>query len=100
MESQMYEDKEDSVFNCYQRAHQNTLESYPAFIALLLSSGLGYPLTASTFGMIWVVGRVFYSLGYYSGDPRKRMRGMWHMAGLLGLLATTCVFGCRLALSL
>jgi glutathione S-transferase len=43
----MYEDKEDSVFNCYQRAHQNTMESYPAFLALLLLSGLSYPITAS-----------------------------------------------------
>lgn len=44
---QMYEDAEDSVFNCYQRAHQNTLENYPAFLALLLISGFEYPITAS-----------------------------------------------------
>jgi glutathione S-transferase len=46
----MYEDKEDSVFNCYQRAHQNTLEAYPAFLGLLLVGGLGYPITSS----VWV----------------------------------------------
>ncbi|KAH7434091.1 hypothetical protein KP509_07G100600 [Ceratopteris richardii] len=94
----MYEDKEDSVFNCYQRAHQNTLESYPAFMSLLILGGLGYPITASVFGMIWVAGRVVYSLGYFSGDPRKRLQGAWHMIGLLGLLGTTCVFGVRMVL--
>ena len=48
--TQMYEDEENSVFNCYQRAHQNTLEGYPAFISLLLVSGLGYPITSA----MWV----------------------------------------------
>ncbi|KAI5056688.1 hypothetical protein GOP47_0028506 [Adiantum capillus-veneris] len=93
----MYEDKDRSVFNCYQRAHQNTLEGFPAFLSLLLLGGLAYPLTSSLFGMTWVAGRVVYSLCYYSGDPRKRMKGMWHIVGLLGLLVTTCITGCQLA---
>ena len=95
----MYEDKEDSLFDCYQRAHQNTLEGYPAFLSLLLLGGLGYPVVSSIFGMIWVTGRVFYSLGYYSGDPKKRLQGAWYVVGLLGLLVTTSVFGVRLVLA-
>ncbi|CAI5479825.1 unnamed protein product [Closterium sp. Yama58-4] len=91
----MYEDKEDSLFNCYQRAHQNTLESYPAFLSLLLIAGYAYPITASACGMVWVIGRVFYSLGYYTGNPRNRVQGMWGTFGLLGLLVTAGVFGVR-----
>eukprot|EP00850_Spirogloea_muscicola_P020517 SM000219S06662 [mRNA] locus=s219:30464:31965:+ [translate_table: standard] len=91
----MFEDKDDSVFNCYQRAHQNTMESYPAFIAMLLLSGLAYPLTAAVFGTVWIVGRLVYSMGYYSGDPKKRHQGAWHSFGLMGLIGTACVFAFR-----
>lgn len=92
----MYEDTEISVFNCYQRAHQNTLEAYPAYLTLLVLGGLGFPLTSAILGLVWVVGRLLYSLGYYTGDPSKRMRGVFHVFGLLGLLITTCVYGFRL----
>ncbi|CAM6068877.1 unnamed protein product [Sphagnum tenellum] len=96
----MYEDAEVSLFNCYQRAHQNTLESYPAFLSLLIVGGFGYPITASVCGAIWVLGRVFYSLGYYTGDPNNRFKGMWNTFGLLGLLITCLTFGVRQVLPL
>ena len=35
----MYSDKQP-LFNCYQRAHQNTLENIPTFLALVLLAGL------------------------------------------------------------
>ncbi|KAJ7517254.1 hypothetical protein O6H91_21G015900 [Diphasiastrum complanatum] len=96
----MYEDVEGSIFNCYQRAHQNTLENYPAFLVLLLVSGLAYPITASIFGLVWVIGRVFYSFGYYTGDPQNRLKGAWNTFGLLGLLVTSLVFTYRQLVSL
>ncbi|CAI5514045.1 unnamed protein product [Closterium sp. Naga37s-1] len=87
---QMYEDKEGSLFNCYQRAHQNTLESHPAF-----PPHRSAPLCAPGCGMVWAIGRVFYSLGYYTGNPRNRVQGMWGTFGLLGLLVMAGVFGVR-----
>lgn len=75
-------------FNCAQRVHQNTLENVPFYLAMLLVSGVKYPCLAATFGFVWVVGRVVYSVGYYSGDPAKRMPGfaLSMLGGLLPLL--------------
>lgn len=71
----MYSDKHPD-FNCFQRAHQNTLENVPFLLATLPFAGIRHPCVAAAFGAMWIVARVFYSLGYYTGDPRKRMPGV------------------------
>ncbi|KAA1068434.1 hypothetical protein PGT21_025152 [Puccinia graminis f. sp. tritici] len=73
-------------FNCAQRAHANTLESLPFFLFSLLFTGLRHPRFSASCGALWVVGRVFYTLGYNTGDPAKRSRGVFHNFGTLGLL--------------
>jgi len=70
----MYSDNEP-VFNCYQRVHQNTLERVPIFLAILLSTGLFNAKMAAAFGFLWLIGRVIYSLGYYTGKPNNRLAG-------------------------
>lgn len=55
------------LFNCYQRVHQNTLEGYPLFLMLLFTGGLQHPIQSSVAGVVWIIGRVIYSLGYYTG---------------------------------
>jgi len=85
---QMYSDK-DPLFNCIQRAHQNTLENYPQFLLLLFIAGLECPVYAAMAGLVWVLGRIAYALGYYSGDPAKRMRGGFGYFGLFFLLGTS-----------
>nr|KAJ3418753.1 Microsomal glutathione S-transferase 3 [Polyrhizophydium stewartii] len=67
----MYAERHDAekdsakhIFNCTQRAHQNTLEWYPSFLLLR-----------------WV-----FAEGYCTGDPAKRNRGVFGMLGLLALL--------------
>jgi len=85
---QMYSDK-DPLFNCIQRAHQNTLENYPQFLLLLFIAGLECPVYSAIAGLVWVLGRIAYALGYYSGDPANRMRGVFGYFGLFFLLGTS-----------
>jgi glutathione S-transferase len=84
----MYSDDNDK-FNCIQRVHQNTLENYPQFLALLFIGGLHLPKITAAAGCFYLLGRIVYAHGYYSGDPKKRLRGMFGMAGLLVMLGTT-----------
>ncbi|KAF9586668.1 Microsomal glutathione S-transferase 3 [Lunasporangiospora selenospora] len=79
-------DKKKMIFNCYQRVHQNTLEGYSSYLVSLLIAGLQYPRASAALGLIWCLGRVFYSIGYTSGDPQKRMWGAWGHIGDMGLL--------------
>lgn len=80
----MYSDKHP-IFNCHQRAHQNTLEYVPFFYAMLLLAGLRHPLGAAAAGAVFVVGRVIYVLGYSTGDPEKRIPGAI-LSGLMGMV--------------
>ena len=90
----MYSDNDS--FNCYQRAHQNTLEGFPMFLVLLIFGGLTFPKMSAIAGIIWIVGRVFYALGYYTGDPSKRMRGAFGYIGLLSLLVFSIITALKL----
>uniref|UniRef100_A0A8C4ZWQ2 Glutathione S-transferase 3, mitochondrial n=1 Tax=Gadus morhua TaxID=8049 RepID=A0A8C4ZWQ2_GADMO len=82
----MYSDK-DQVFNCIQRAHQNTLEVYPQWLVFQTIAALVYPVsTFSVLGAIWVTSRFSYAWGYYTGDPSKRMKGAYGYIGYLGVI--------------
>ncbi|XP_039642177.1 microsomal glutathione S-transferase 3b [Perca fluviatilis] len=81
----MYSDKEQ-VFNCIQRAHQNTLEVYPQWLVFQTIAALVYPLSASVLGAIWVTSRFSYAWGYYTGDPAKRMNGAYGYIGYFGVI--------------
>ena len=41
-----------------QKGHQNSLELLPTFNALLLVAGLKHPITAASFGAVYLVGRI------------------------------------------
>jgi len=88
----MYSDKEP-VFNCIQRAHQNTLEVYTTFLILLFLSGIQHPCLAAGCGALWLVGRYLYAQGYYTGDPSKRNRGAVGYIGLITMLVCTIKLG-------
>jgi len=87
---------DNKLFNCYQRAHQNTLENYPQFLMLLFIGGLAHPCLTALSGVVWIAGKVSYSLGYYSGEPAKRMNGTYSYLGLLTMLGTSISFTLRL----
>jgi len=84
----MYSDK-CNEFNCVQRAHQNTLEGYPMFIMLLIFGGLQHPCLSAAAGALYLVARVVYAQGYYTGDPAKRNRGAFGYLGFFTLLGCT-----------
>ncbi|CAL8082502.1 unnamed protein product [Orchesella dallaii] len=92
----MYSPTNDK-FNCYQRAHQNTLEGYPTFLLVLLIGGLEMPVLSALAGLVWIAGKVSYAQGYFTGDPKNRLRGSYGYLGLLTLLVATLKFAIRLA---
>eukprot|EP00954_Amorphochlora_amoebiformis_P015131 1185251-Amorphochlora_amoeboformis.AAC.3 len=61
-ESNKHADK----FNSVQRAHQNTLESWPMVMTLMVANGVLFPKFSAACGAMWAVGRVIYGAGYAS----------------------------------
>lgn len=91
----MYADKAEAekdpklnVFNCTQRAHQNTLEILPVYNTLLLVGGLKYPEISAAAGVVFLLGRMVFVSGYVTGNPAKRTRGAFGFLGLITLLGT------------
>lgn len=63
------------VFERYFRAHQNTLEQLVAFVpAMWLFATYVDPTWAGWLGLVFVVGRVVYLVGYVA-DPARREIG-------------------------
>lgn len=87
----MYSDENNgqNIYNCVQRAHQNTLENYPEFLFFLMAGGVAHPCLSSAAGLVWIAGKVVYALGYYTGKPEKRVKGAFSYIGLLTLLGTS-----------
>lgn len=71
-------------FNLAQRVHQNQLENLPFFCILLFCASLRHTCWAAGAGGLWVIGRIIYSIGYYSA-PEKRIPGAF-ISFLFGLV--------------
>jgi uncharacterized membrane protein YecN with MAPEG domain len=57
------------------RVQSNTLEWLPIFLASLWLFAIYWnELVAAGFGIVWIIGRLFYSAGYMA-DPAKRSTG-------------------------
>ena len=75
----------DPILERHIRVHYNTLEWLPIFLAgLWLFAIYWNDLFAAGLGLVWIVGRIIYALGYVA-DPKKRE------AGFLIQLAATAI---------
>ncbi|KAJ7093956.1 hypothetical protein B0H15DRAFT_947285 [Mycena belliarum] len=79
------------LFNCAQRAHQNTLENLPIVYVMTLITALQRPMLAASVLGVWVAGRVAYTVGYVTGDAKKRhnLASAIQYPILLGLIGTS-----------
>ncbi|KXN90850.1 Microsomal glutathione S-transferase 3, partial [Leucoagaricus sp. SymC.cos] len=69
--AQVDANKDAHIFNCAQRAHQNTLEGLPLIVLSTAITGLEYPLIAAGICTFWSLARIPYTLGYITGDPER-----------------------------
>ncbi|KAH6916930.1 hypothetical protein BKA70DRAFT_1250951 [Coprinopsis sp. MPI-PUGE-AT-0042] len=70
------------IFNCAQRAHQNTLEHLPNVFVTTIIAGLSFPKTAAVGALLWTIGRVSYTQGYVTGDPKKRVSKLYSIGSV------------------
>jgi glutathione S-transferase len=81
----------DPVLERAIRAHSNTLEWLPIFLASMWLFAIYWsPAWAAGLGVVWLIGRVIYFVGYCS-DANQRFPGFFiqslaHFALMLGAL--------------
>lgn len=85
----------NTEFECAYRVQMNTLEQIVIFLPLLWLSDAyfhTYPLLTGGLGLVWIVGRVMYTVGYSATDPSKRGPGfLISLLATAGLLITTII---------
>lgn len=65
----------DPILERHIRVHYNTLEWLPIFlVGLWLFAIYWNDLIAAGLGVLWIIGRILYALGYVA-DPKKREAG-------------------------
>lgn len=74
-------------FERAQRVHQNTLENSLFFAVNIIIGGIRHPILAAAFGLVWILARIFYAVGYIM-NPKFRVPGF-----LLSLIALLALFG-------
>jgi glutathione S-transferase len=76
----------DPVLERTIRAHLNTVEWMPIFLPSMWLFAIYWNATvAALLGLLWIVGRVIYFLGYISA-PKKRLPGFFIQAGAVSVL--------------
>lgn len=76
----------DPVLERTIRAHYNTLEWLPLFLVpMWLFAVYWSDLVAAIVGLVWIVGRIIYQVGYVA-DPKKREVGFFIQAIAVAVL--------------
>ncbi|XP_005101249.2 microsomal glutathione S-transferase 3 [Aplysia californica] len=91
----LYSEK-SKEFNCFQRAHQHTLEVYPQFLIFLVFGGLELPKLSSVFGILFFAGRYMYAQGYYRALPVDQNRPLLGYVGFFGVYLNSIYFALKL----
>ena len=81
--------KEVNMFNCIQRAHQNTLEGQASFLTAAYFSAQRAPLFTGICAFVVVLSKFAYAQGYSTGDPKKRMRGAFGYFAFFPMIGLT-----------
>ncbi|KAI9593102.1 hypothetical protein BDF19DRAFT_449496 [Syncephalis fuscata] len=90
--AQKLSEKDWIAFNNVMRSHLNLSEQIPAYLVLLLLSGIFYPTVAASIGFLYTGGRVVYAKGYQSKGPQGRFIGAGISAlSMISLLTLTVV---------
>jgi uncharacterized membrane protein YecN with MAPEG domain len=80
-------------FERVYRAQMNTLENAVVFLpALWLAAWYWKPEVASVCGAVWLIGRVWYAIGY-KRDPKARSRGFTLSSIACGVLVIGSAVG-------
>jgi len=48
-------------YSCHQRAHGNTMETFPMFLVLSAFGGVRYPIATAIHGFCWMVSRIIWT---------------------------------------
>lgn len=81
------------IFERYFRVHQNTLENLIVFIpALWLFAEYGNIMGAVILGLLFILARAVYAVGYIS-DPARRSAGAISTFAINGILLIGAIIG-------
>ena len=85
------------TFNNWQRCHYNFLESLTPIIVWILLSSVYQPFAAGILGLIFFVGRIFYTIGYMTTANNRLIGAILVDISLLGLFILSLVSVGKLA---
>lgn len=70
----------------------NFVEHLPTALALMAIGGLSQPVVQASFGLVMIIARVLFTIGYARGGPQGRMFGaiLWDI-GLVASMVLACM---------